>query len=112
MDIHKLADMADKVMEVAMPTVAAISGTCPDHVETTEVHKLREEAARLSDLVASLTIPSRPRSRSSSRSRRPRSPAPTTQPSEDDLCWYHAKFDEAAQKCRDPCSWGNSQASR
>ena len=33
MDLKKLADMADKVMEVATPTVAAISDTHPDTSE-------------------------------------------------------------------------------
>ena len=40
MDLNKLAGMADKVMEVAMPTVSAISDTCAD---SSEVQHLREE---------------------------------------------------------------------
>ena len=106
-DISKLADMADKVMEVAAPTVSAITNTRTD---TTDVKQLREEVARLADLVASLTTPSH--RRSTSRPRRPQSPAPRNPPSEDPLCWYHAKYGEAARKCKDPCSWGNSQAGR
>ena len=52
MDLNKLADMADKVIEVATPTVAAISDTRTD---TSEVKQLHEEVAHLADLVASLT---------------------------------------------------------
>lgn len=107
MSLNKLADMADKVMEVATPTVSAITDTRTD---TLEVKQLREEVARLADLVASLTT--RSRRRSTSRPRRPQSPAPQNPPPEDSLCWYHAKYGEAAQKCKDPCSWGNSQAGR
>ena len=107
MDLDKLADMADKVMEVAAPTVAAVSDTRSDCTDNSEVKQLREEVARLADLVASLTT--RPRRRSSSRPRRAASPAPTNPP-QNPLCWYHTKFGEAAQKCKDPCSWGNSQA--
>jgi hypothetical protein len=106
MDLDKLADMADKVMEVATPTVAAVSAT---HTDSSEVQLLREEVARLADLVRSLTTRHRRRSRSASKSSRPASPAPPTSP-HDSLCWYHAKYGEAAQKCKAPCNWGNSQA--
>ena len=105
MSLNKLADMADKVMELATPTVSAITDTRTD---TLEVKQLREEVARLADLVASLTT--RSRRRSTSRPRRSQSPVPQNPPPEDSLCWYHAKVGEAAQKCKDPCSWGNSQA--
>ena len=57
MDLNKLADMADKVMEVATPTVSAINDTRTDPAE---IKQLREEVARLADLVASMkTRPSR-----------------------------------------------------
>ena len=110
MDLRKLADMADKVMEVATPTVAALSAARPDHIDASEIKQLRAEVARLTDLVSSLTTPSR--RRSSSRSRRPNSPASPNPPPANSLCWYHAKFGEEAQKCKEPCSWGNSEAGR
>ena len=109
-DINQLADMADKIMDVTPPTVATLSGTCSAHAEASDVQQLREEVTRLADLVASLTT--QPRHRSSSRPRRSRSPAPPRPSTPDELCWYHAKFGEAAKKCKEPCSWGNSQASR
>ena len=109
LDLHKLADLANKVMEVATPTVASISGTHSEDTDTSEVRQLREEVARLTNLVASLSV--RSRQRSSSRPHRPNSPAPPNPPpSQDSPCWYHAKFGEAAKKCKDPCSWGNSEA--
>ena len=37
MDINKLADMADKVMEVATPTIAAITDTNLDRAENGDV---------------------------------------------------------------------------
>ena len=106
-DLNKLADMADKVMEVATPTVSAITSTNLEHTKSSEVEKLREEVAKLTDIVASLST--RFRQRSNSRSRRSRSPAPSSN-SSDSLCWYHAKYEEKAEKCRDPCNWGNDQA--
>ena len=107
-DLHKLADMADKVMEVASPTVAALSGDRPDRTDASEMEQLREKVARLADLVSSLTT--RSRRRNSYRPRRPNSPAPSSFPSTDSLCWYHARFGKEAQKCKEPCSWGNSKA--
>lgn len=91
MDLNKLADMADKVMEVATPTVSAITDTRAD---SSEVKQLREEVARLADLVASLST--RSRRRSTSRPRCTQSPAPSNPPPTDSLCWYHTKYGEAA----------------
>ena len=48
-DLAKLADMADKVIEVAAPSVSAIAHTSSD----TEVEKLQAEVTRLADLVTS-----------------------------------------------------------
>jgi hypothetical protein len=109
-DINKLADMADKVIEVATPTIATVSSAAAQDSASFEVQQLRKEVARLADLVASLTTQSR--SRSSSRPRRPRSPTPTASSAQGELCWYHVKFGEAARKCKEPCSWGNGLASR
>ena len=104
MALDKLADMADKVMEVATPTVSAVSGTsAPTSAPSSEIQQLREEMARLTARIESLTT--RSRRRSISRPRRPASPAPTTE-TQDSLCWYHTKFGENAKKCTEPCSWG------
>ena len=64
---------------------------------------------RLTTLVASLSRrPGPRRSRSRSRARRPTSPTPSdSQPPKDSLCWYHAKFGEAARKCKD-CAVGKT----
>ena len=80
--------------------------------------KLREDVARLTDLVASLQTDRR-RSHSKSRracspapsnDRRARSPAPPNDSTFDSLCWYHAKYGSKAEKCREPYSWENAQA--
>ena len=112
MELGRLANMADKVMEVATPTVAAVSHKNNDSSTThdsSEITHLREKVARLASLVESLAT--RPRHRSTSRpSRRSSNPAPPTAP-QDVLCWYHAKFGEAAQKCKSPFLWDlNTQA--
>ena len=102
MDLGKLTDMADKVMEVAVSTLAAIPSSTATNSQ--DVQQLRQEVARLAELVTSLTT--------SLRRRRPsghgRTPSPTrtnNPPKPEELCWYHAKFGENAKKCKEPCAW-------
>ena len=108
-DLEKLAQLADKIVEVATPSISAATRS------TSEIDHLRAEIADLKRIVESLHIPSRPRC-SSSRGRTPRSSRATT-PVDDDtsdrLCWYHRRFGDQAQKCQPPCSKssGNVQAS-
>ena len=124
MDLNKLAELADKVMDVATPTgtVAHVSDARPDaHPDPPplpagvftppEVKQLREEVARLTQLVESLTARSRQCSHHSSRPRRSPSPvSPGPLQDSNSLCWYHLKFGDEAQNCRQPCARGlNSQ---
>ena len=105
MDLATLADMADKVIEVAAPSVSAISQPPPGF--DSDLTQLRADVSRLTDLVASLTRERPPRRRRSIS--RGHSPAPTgSQPPQTTLCWYHKKFGEAAKKCQEPCNWGNA----
>lgn len=116
--IEQLADMADKVLEVATPpsSIAAISRPQGDDVQS-DLKQLKQEVARLTNLVTTLTTASRNRARSRSREPRPRrqpTPAPgeTSQGTGDTLCWYHDRFGADAHKCQEPCSWGNLPAGR
>lgn len=104
-DIEKLADMADKIIEVSTPpVVAALSPT--SHTDSSEFQQLRDQVSRLADLVTSLSRETRPRRRSFSRPRpRSNTPPPPMPPEHESLCWYHAKFGDKALKCKDPCSW-------
>lgn len=97
--LENLAQLADKVMEVAVPSVSGITAA------TTELEQLRQEVASLKTMLQALQQP-----RGTSRGRSP-SPAPQRRPQ--GVCWYHAKFGDNAQKCKPPCSKsGNAQASR
>ena len=105
MDLATLADMADKVIEVAAPSVSSISQ--PPPASDSDLTQLRADVSRLADLVASLTRERPPRRRRSIS--RGHSPAPSaSQPPQTTLCWYHKKFGEAAKKCQEPCNWGNA----
>jgi len=102
--LEELAQLADRIMDVSPPTVAAVTPT-----PLPELDHLRSEVARLQSLVQQINMdrPSRQSSRSSNNSRNssPRRPP--------NLCWYHFRFGDSARKCRPPCSKsGNDQASR
>ena len=112
--LDALAEMADKVMEVAAPpsmnAVTTPTPTLPPPTASAaEVASLRSEIARLEKLVQKLG-----RSRSQSPSRNPRSPRRSTPPptidsSDSSLCWYHQQFGDRAQHCRQPCSWSSNE---
>ena len=96
--IENLAELADKIVEVATPTVSTIQTS----QLTSEVEQLRSEVTRLQTLVKSLSVKRKPS----------QSPTPTRHsPGTDTLCWYHQKFGPAAHKCRPPCAQAsNDQA--
>ena len=98
-NLEDLAQFADKVVEVAVPSVANVNAS-------TDLQQLRQEVAALKGMLQSLKLTRRPpRSRSAS-------PAPPPQQPQEP-CWYHAKFGDQAQKCKPPCSKsGNSRATR
>lgn len=103
-DPEKLAAVADKVIETSKPLeVAAVAST---------------SSSNLADVIAKLTLEvaelrkarhdSRPRQRSASRQRdrsgsRGRGPSNTR--NQDRPCYYHYRFGEKAEKCRDPCNY-------
>lgn len=104
MPIDELAQLADKIVEVAVPEVATVSAQST----TSEVDQLRAEIASLKQQIQTLQLPHR---RSRRRSRSPALPLPSPQ-APTTLCWYHQKFGDAARKCQPPCSKsGNATAS-
>ena len=107
--LDDVAQLADKIAEVTPPPCVA-RVTSGNDIDTLTA-RIDELARQVAALAAS---PSRPRSPSQTRrhARRPsrsvgRSPAP-------DICWYHRRFKERAQRCSAPCMWqqGNAEGSR
>ena len=99
--LEEIAELADKVVEVAAPTVAATSAP-PFPELLTEIEQLRAEVQKLQTSVRSLSRQSQGQSRGRSHSRsRHASPAPTDQPT----CWYHQKYGTNARKCTPPCNF-------
>lgn len=99
--LEELAELADKIVEVATPTIAATTTPQASPQLLTELEQLRTEVKQLQRSVQTLSRQSRGRSVSHSRTS---SPAP--QPArESSMCWDHRKYGEAAKKCKPPCSY-------
>ncbi len=102
--LEQLADRADKVVEVAAPTIAATSASPQLPELLSEIEQLRTELRRLQTSVHTLSRQSRSRGRSSSRNQA-LSPSPGRASSDNPtVCWYHHKYGELARKCKPPCS--------
>ena len=110
--LDELANLADNIMEVAVPAISSVQTPHP-HL-TDQLSQLREEVSSLKQMVQSISRThtlDRRRSRSRGRSPTPNSPR-DSRPST--WCWYHSKFGSNARKCSPPCSFsssGNGQAS-
>ena len=110
--IEELAQLADRIIEVAVPPSVSNVSTQPS-----ELDQLKAEITSLTQVVNSLRRNYRSNSRSRYSSNRRRSPSPArrprTPPEQSDVCWYHWNFGDSARKCIPPCSKsGNEQASR
>ncbi|XP_073943463.1 uncharacterized protein [Choristoneura fumiferana] len=121
--LEKLADLADRVFELApqTPHVATTSGSAVNYAPVPQVSfasaspsdALMQQVSELTRQVALLTsnyrrgrTHSRSRSASSSRrySSRSRSRMPQPPPNHPH-CFYHYNFNEKARKCRQPCNY-------
>lgn len=110
--LAELAELADRMMEVAGPTINAAQ-TAPD--VTSELTQLRKDLQKLTIEVANLRLEARQQpglSRRQSRERSQRRSSPSsprrTSPSprsDRTLCRYHQQFGSEAHHCRAPCSW-------
>ena len=122
--LQSLAELADRVTEVAAPPVATVTPSGPlasqppqaTPVSTVgayqptsaDFERILSELSKLQTTVGSLTWA---RSRTPSGRSRHRSPTPNPIPSvTDQICWYHQKYGDEARKCNPPCSHPNAQA--
>ncbi|BHF73641.1 hypothetical protein SprV_0401672300 [Sparganum proliferum] len=108
LDISKLAEMADRMMEVerlSSPTIAQVSQ--PLTVSTSELAELKTQIAQLSATVAVMQLrrSSGPTRRSFGRDRRRFRSRPRTA----NLCWYHVNYGGKARRCVPPCFFKSTQ---
>ncbi len=112
--LNELAELADKVMDAAAPSVSAFQAQPPPPPPqlTTEVDQLRTEVSRLQELVKSLAVQQHPHlpTRRPDTPRRSRSPSPSC--ATESTCWYHLKYGASARKCKLPCDKSNTLAPR
>lgn len=115
--LDEIAQLADKISEVMPPhpqsQVAAASAPSTSNVE---MFDLAKQIAALTKQVAALQASqdrSRPRSRSRGRYNNNRERQRSRSAS--GYCWYHATYQERANKCRSPCKFprpaGNEKSS-
>lgn len=109
--LGELAELADTLMDIqAQPNeVCSTTVYASPAQEPNAIAALQQQVAELTRAVAALTatggpsgVRSRGRSANRSRSRsrsRPRNP---------DLCWYHDRYANKAQKCTQPCTWSDN----
>ena len=98
-DLVKIAQLADKVVEVTTPQVS--SATLPNHPANPDLDHLRAEIAELKQMLSSLQMPNNRQPRPRSRGNTPRSSRSSTptHSTSDSLCWYHTRFGDLARKC-------------
>lgn len=98
-DLDALAQTADRIAEMYLPSTVATVSSPPDSV----VASLQTQIAELTAQVAALQT-----QQSSRRYQRHRSPRKRSRsPSSKKICWYHRKFGAQAKKCTPPCEMEN-----
>lgn len=108
--LEQKADIADRILETTIPTVAAI--TQPERKQKPEVidpmtaltSKLDSIINRLDDLENPNQKPKHRRQHSRTRSR-----SRTPGPGKRRYCWYHFKFGDKAEKCTTPCGYSTEE---
>ena len=108
--LESLAELADRVVEVAAPTMAPITPTQqqppPVAAENPTSHQLEQLLAGLAKLQATVATLTRARSKTPGRHSRRPSPSPKPGASAGDhTCWYHRTYGEEARKCTPPCKF-------
>ncbi|CAK1595618.1 unnamed protein product [Parnassius mnemosyne] len=122
--LDKLADLADKVHEIAPTTLGQVASTSSSGITTSSFEAMVQQISELTKQVAKLTTTQvnkypryRSRSRSKSRVKGKRNYSktrPPQTPPNHPHCWYHFTYGTRARKCLAPCNWEaeNSTGSR
>lgn len=105
-NLDKLASLADKIHDIALPTAQINSVQEPTTTPTVESRISRLEAS-INELTSMFKGRGTTRSRQRSRSRR-FPPA-----ANNNMCWYHQTFGNKANRCKSPCTYqGNFPSDR
>lgn len=113
LQVEKLAEIADRVHEIA-PTTPQVASTSADNTELVkQVSELTKQVAMLTTKMYRGRRHSRSRSRSQARYRRyDRSNSSRSQqpPPNHPHCFYHYKYGDKANKCKQPCTFTTENA--
>ncbi|XP_023244427.1 uncharacterized protein LOC111642322 [Centruroides sculpturatus] len=111
-DLDKLAQMADKILELTPLQIAKTNLERNENNTHAAIMKLQTQVAELTEQVNRLARPSDRQSRDYRHPwNRQRSQTPV-RPQAKDLCWYHAKFGDEANKCKAPCKFRAGKLAR
>lgn len=112
--LEQLADLADRIQEIAAPCSVAATSAGPSHSgPTSEIAELRKMVEHLALKLDEHTRRSNERGRSRER-RRSKSRSNTRSESSYRLypvCWYHSKFGSRASSCIKPCDFNKAKNS-
>lgn len=115
-DLNKVAQMADKMLEITTYNVVSEVATSSRNSQTdSQISALAQQITELSNKVAQLSNnfgQSMPQSNSNDRGRnrsrdnsRNRARSSSRTPNDSPYCFYHFTFGAMARKCRDPCKF-------
>lgn len=100
-DLPMLAQLADRILEVGdFRNIAAVSNNSQQKSQNNDFDERMSRLERKLEQVLR-----RSRSKSPAKSNRR---ASSPQRSDEPVCWYHAKFNQQAQKCRSPCKFSKN----
>lgn len=115
--LEQLADLADRIQELASPCNVVTASTSSIHASSSQSNEIAELKKMVQHLTLKLeehtraaccysTDRSRPRDhrRSPSRQRSRSNSSYRNYP----ICWYHSKFGAQAHKCLKPCDYGKT----
>lgn len=103
-DIDDLTKIADRILEVDTPLPVAAQEPASDPLRTMQ-EDIKQLKATLERLIRT-TRKGDKRGRSTSRGR---TPPRKNQSSSPGHCFYHERFGDKAQKCRQPCTWSKQE---
>ena len=99
--LDKQAELADKLLDVMGPTVAAV-----DSRSLSEVSDLKKEINEIKNMLRGRHSDKK----AGGKRNRSKTPGPRSEDPED-ICWFHAKFGSKANNCRQPCSFKKAGSS-
>ncbi|XP_067132435.1 uncharacterized protein [Centruroides vittatus] len=112
-DLDKLAQMADKILELTPLQIAETNLATNENCTHAAIKELQTQVAELTEQINRLSRPSDRQSRNyrhlRNRSRNRRRSQTPVRPHVKDLCWYHAKFGDQANKCKAPCKFRDQE---